>query len=175
MKLIILGAGGYGKVIHDLALRSNRYSEIYYLDDNCTDERVIGKCADFEKYIADDTDFYPAFGDNEYRLAWLDRFDSANAKVLTLIDETAYVAPSAMIEKNTIVLPKAIVNSDSTVKRGCIINCGSIVDHDCIIEEGVHISIGAIIKSENRVPRLMKVEEGTVINNRFYSLEEDKK
>ncbi len=175
MRLIILGAGGYGKVVHDLALRSGKYTEILFLDDNSDEDGVIGKCADYEKFINDDTVLYPAFGNNEYRLLWLEKFKARKIGVLSLIDETAYIAPTAKIEIGTIVLPKAIINSGSVVKRGCIINCGSIVDHDCIIEEGVHISIGAIIKSENRVPRLMKVEAGTVINNRFYSLEEDKK
>lgn len=47
MQLIILGAGGYGRTVADIARQSGRYSEIHFLDDNSTDTLVIGKCADY--------------------------------------------------------------------------------------------------------------------------------
>jgi len=66
------------------------------------------------------------------------------------------------------VLPKAIINTGVVVNTGCIINCGAIIDHGCVIENGVHICLGAIVKAENRIPKCMKVEAGTVIENRTY-------
>lgn len=137
MQLIILGAGGYGRTVADIARQSGRYSEIHFLDDNSTDTLVIGKCADYMNFISPSIEIYPAFGNNDGRLQWIEKIETAGGIVPTIIHNTAYVSPEATIEHGTIVLPKAVVNTGVTVKQGCIINLGAIVDHGCIIEEGV--------------------------------------
>ncbi|MBQ7338980.1 MAG: hypothetical protein IJW40_11095 [Clostridia bacterium] len=170
MKLIILGAGGYGRTVADIARQSGRYTEVCFLDDNETDELVIGKCSDYINCISPDTELYPAFGNNEGRLQWLERLEAAGANIPTIIHDTAYVSPEATVGGGTVVLPKAIINTGVVVNRGCIINCGAIIDHGCVIEDGVHICLGAITKAENRIQRCMKVEAGVVIENRTYSV-----
>ena len=47
MRLIILGAGGYGRTVADVAAQTGDYDEIRFLDDNSQTADVIGKCADF--------------------------------------------------------------------------------------------------------------------------------
>lgn len=49
------------------------------------------------------------------------------------------------------------------MSKGCIINLGAIVDYGCILEEGVHICLGAIVKGENRIEGLSKIETGEVV------------
>lgn len=173
MKLIVLGAGGYGRTVADIARQSGQYSAVYFLDDNAEDALVVGKCADYVNYISPDTVIYPAFGNNGARLQWIERLEAAGASVPTLIHGSAYVSPEAAVGTGTVVLPKAIINTGSTVKRGCIINCGAIIDHGCVIEEGAHICLGTIVKAENQIPQCMKVEAGAVVENRTYPLKGD--
>ena len=66
------------------------------------------------------------------------------------------------------ILPKALVNTDVVVERGCIINLGAMIDHGCVIEEGVHICLGGIVKAENRVKALTKIEAGEVVEARTW-------
>ena len=73
MHLIILGAGGYGRTVADVAAQTGQFDEISFLDDNSTVLDVIGKCAEFERFRDGQTAFYPAFGNNEGRLKWLYR------------------------------------------------------------------------------------------------------
>mgnify|MGYP002605572954 CR=1 FL=1 len=49
MRLIILGAGGYGRTVADIAAQTGQFDEISFLDDNSTARDVIGKCAEFER------------------------------------------------------------------------------------------------------------------------------
>lgn len=165
-KLIILGAGGYGQTIADVAEQTGKYDEISFLDDNS--DKAINTCDNFMNYLSDDTDFYPAFGNNEARVTWLHRLMESGCNIPTIIHPTAYVSPKAQIMVGTTVLPNAVVNTGCLVKMGCIINCGVIVDHGCILEEGVHVCLGAIVKAENHIPMYMKIEAGMVINNRTY-------
>ncbi len=171
MKLIILGAGGYGQTIADVAEQLGY--EVSFLDDNSdkatdTVHKAIGTCTNFAQYIGADTSFYPAFGNNESRVAWLEKLVAAGCTIPTIIHPTAYVSPKAHVYPGTSILPGAIVNTECIIKSGCIIDCGAIVDHECTLEEGVHVCLGAIVKAENHLPRCMKVEAGMVIGNREY-------
>ena len=170
MRLIILGAGGYGRTVADVAIQTGQFDTICFLDDQSTAKDVLGKCAEFERFRDEQTVFYPAFGNNETRLDWLNRLKAVNCAVATIIHPLAYVSPTAQIEEGTAILPHAIVNTNCIVRSGCIVNCGAIVDHGCILEEGVHVCLGAIVKVENRIPQCMKIEAGEVVQNRTYPL-----
>lgn len=170
MRLIILGAGGYGKTVFDVASQSGRYETISFLDDNSKDIRVVGKCGDYEGFINSDTEIYPAFGNNTGRLEWIDRIIEKGGCVPTLIHSSAYVSPTASVGVGTVVLPKAVINTDTQVQKGVIVNCGAIIDHGCIIGEGVHVCLGAVVKAENRIPAAMKIEAGEVVENRKFPL-----
>ena len=156
-KLIILGSGGYGRTVYDIAEQLG-YS-ITVLDD-ADEEHPL---ASFSSYIDDDTEFIPAFGNNEFRLQWINRIEEADGKLATLLHPSAYVSPKAQVSAGCVILPGAIVNTGSKVGKGCIINLGVTVDHDVVIEDGVHLCLRCIVKGENRIPRCEKIEAGEII------------
>ncbi len=156
-RLIILGSGGYGRTVYDIAEQLG-YS-IIVLDD-VDEEHPL---ASFSRYINDDTDFIPAFGNNEFRLQWMKRIEEAGGKLAILIHPTAYVSPKAQISDGCVILPEAIVNTGSQVGKGCIINLGATIDHDVVIEDGVHLCVRCIVKGENRILRCEKIEAGEIV------------
>lgn len=170
MRLIILGAGGYGRTVADVAAQTGWYDEIRFLDDHSNAPNVMSSCCDFTQMIDDETAFYPAFGNNEVRMGWLHRLMESGCNIPTIIHPTSYVSPTARVMLGTVILPHAIVNTDCEIKAGCIVNCGAIIDHGCVLEEGVHVCLGAIVKAENRIPHCMKIEAGEVVQNRTYPL-----
>lgn len=162
--LIILGSGGYGHTVADVAEQLGY--NILFLDDSLPRHEL----SSFSSYIDDQTEFIPAFGNNAFRMEWCDRITQAGGKLATLIHPTAYVSPKAAINSGTVILPHAVINTDVVVERGCIINLGAIIDHGCIIEEGCHICLGAIVKGENHLPRCIKIEAGEVVERGQYPL-----
>jgi UDP-3-O-[3-hydroxymyristoyl] glucosamine N-acyltransferase len=163
MRLIILGAGGYGHVIEDIAIQSEKYEEILFLDDNSQD-----KCSTFIQYKKEDTEFYPAFGNNAIRMEWLRRLEENQCRIASFIHLKAYVSPKAKIEAGSVLLPFSVVNTNTVIGKGSIINCGAIIDHDCIIREGCHICLNATIKANNTIPACTKIEAGEIIENNTY-------
>ena len=163
-RLIILGAGGYGRTVADVAYQLD-YSTIV-LDDADSAHPL----SSFQSYINPSTSFIPAFGNNAFRMEWINRIEVSGGKVATLIHPTAYVSPTATINPGTVILPHAVVNTDVAVGKGCIINLGAIVDHGCMLEEGVHICLGAIVKGENRIEKYSKIEAGEVVERGQYPL-----
>lgn len=156
-KLIILGSGGYGRTVYDIAEQLD-YS-ITVLDDADEEHPLTS----FSLYIDDDAEFIPAFGNNEFRLQWMERIEEAGGKLATLIHPTAYVSPKAQISDGCVILPGAIVNTGSRVGKGCIINLGATIDHDVIVEDGVHLCVRCIVKGENRILRCEKIEAGKIV------------
>ena len=170
MRLILLGAGGYGRAVADVAAQTGEYSDIRFLDDNSHAPDVLGACCDYSQMMDDETAFYPAFGNNETRMNWLHRLMESGCRLPTIIHPTAYVSPTATVMPGTVIMPHAIVNTGCEIKAGCIVNCGAIIDHGCVLEKGVHVCLGAIVKAENRIPQCMKIEAGEVVQNRTYPL-----
>ena len=156
-RLVILGAGGYGRTVKDVAEQLG-YTAIV-LDDADPDHPL----SSFQSYINPTTYFIPAFGNNSFRLEWINSIEERGGQLSTLIHPTAYISPTATISLGTVILPHAIINTDVVVGKGCIINLGAIVDHRCILEEGVHICLGAIVKGENRIEKCSKIEAGEVV------------
>lgn len=69
-RLVIVGAGGHGKVIADIAIK-NGYQDISFVDDNAVDEcinySIIGRSSDLERLNDGKTDFVIAIGNNMTR------------------------------------------------------------------------------------------------------------
>ena len=157
MRLIILGAGGHGKVVADLAEQTGKYEEISFLDDNSQDVEVLGKCSQYLKFRSADTEMYPAFGNNTTRVQWENKLLEAGIRLAKIIHPLAYVSPLAEVTSGCVIMPYAVIN------------IGAMVDHDCILEEGCHLAPGAIVKGENHLPAGMKIDSGEVVPLQYYS------
>lgn len=168
MKLLILGAGGYGKTVADVAQQLGCFEWIGFLDDGRAGTDILGKCGEYGAFCDEDTAVYPAFGNNAIRMDWMRRLMAAGVKIPTLVHPAAYVSPRATLGVGTVVLPKAVVNTGVQVGCGCIVNIGALIDHDTVVEDGVHLAPGAIVKAENRIAAGSKIESAQVVENRQY-------
>lgn len=88
MKLVILGSGGYGHTVEDVALQLG-YDQIIFLDDSLPGYLPNS----FSSYISDDTVFITAFGNNKFRMEWIYKLQSAGVVLATLIHPSSYISP----------------------------------------------------------------------------------
>jgi sugar O-acyltransferase (sialic acid O-acetyltransferase NeuD family) len=144
--LMLIGAGGHGKVCADIASKQNKWDSIYFLDDNintstCIGYKVVGKIDDFTKF-ADEAEFFVSIGNNAIRSSILKRLESSGIEIASLIHPNAIVGLDVSLGKGTVVMPGVVINASAKIGKGCIINTGSSVDHDNVISDYVHISPG---------------------------------
>ncbi len=164
-RLIIVGAGGHGKVIADNAIK-NGYTDIFFVDDNSTGEcmgfSVTGTCADIEKFNDGNTDFVIGIGNNTTRKMIAEKYD---VNWITLIHPSAQIAVNASIGKGTVVMAGAVVNACATVGEHCIINSSAVVEHDNLLKDYVHISPGVKLGGTVAVGEQTHIGIGATVSN----------
>jgi UDP-N-acetylbacillosamine N-acetyltransferase len=162
-RLLIIGAGGHGKVAADCAELTKGYSEIGFLDTGFPalkqvgNWQVFGDGDDLSHFVDPDTCFFVAVGDNHARAKLMARLHIAFGKLETLIHPFAVVSQYAEVGEGTLVCANVTINIGAIIGRGCIINTAASVDHDCEIEDYVHLAPGT------RLAGNIKVGEGTFV------------
>lgn len=163
--LVIIGAGGHGRVIADIA-QKNGYTDICFVDDRISSGAmmfpVIGTSSDINGLNDGKTDFVVAIGDNRTRKKIAEKYA---VNWVSLIHPSAQIALGAKIDKGTVVMANAVINACASVGRHCIVNSGAIVEHDNEIEDYVHLSPRVALGGTVRVGAQTHIGIGATVSN----------
>lgn len=164
-RLIIIGAGGHGKVIADNALK-NGYQSICFVDDHATGDvvgfPVIGTCSEIEALNDGNTDFVIGIGNNTARKAIAETYP---VHWVSIVHPSAQIGFDVRIGTGTVIMSNAVVNVSAIIGEHCIINTGAVVEHDNVIEDYVHISPRAALAGTVRVGTLTHIGIGATVRN----------
>ncbi|HVF10863.1 MAG TPA: acetyltransferase [Abditibacteriaceae bacterium] len=146
--VLILGAGGHGKVVADILLLCGA-NIIGFLDDDpqitgstCLGLPVLGTINEYAQYAPEG--LVLGIGSNQVRQAVVKRLGAeADHLWLNAVHPGATVAASAVLGKSVVIAAHAVVNPDSIVGDHVIINTASSIDHDCRISDFAHIAPGS--------------------------------
>jgi UDP-perosamine 4-acetyltransferase len=159
MDIIIIGAGGHGRVVLEILRAAGKYRAIGFLD---SDPSLAGT------EVAGLPVFGPvnqmgklrhqkikaaivAIGDNRTRRSYARLLDDQGMELINAIHPSACISPSAKIGHNVVIAPGAIVTTEATIADSVILNTGCCVDHECEIGEAVHICPTAALAGRVRV------------------------
>ena len=161
-RLLILGAGGFGHMIQEMAGLLG-YEEAVFLDDAVKGADVVGKCCDYRAFVKEYDTAVAALGDNGMRLYWTEKLMEAGYYVPAMIHPTAVISPSAEIGNGTFVMQRAVVNTNTVIEHGVLINSGAVVDHDSYVACGAHVGLNSVVKANCNIESRRKVEAGEVV------------
>ena len=167
--LLILGAGGHGKVVLDVAESMKCYKIIHFLDDGkevgaeVLGHQVVGKVSECYLHSRNYTDAIVALGNNEVRLELTKRLQELGYHIPIVVHPTSVVSQYASIKEGTVIMPQAVVNADSRIGKACIINTGTIIEHDCMVGDGTHIAYRAVLGGEAKVGDEVLVDIGEIV------------
>lgn len=164
-RLVIVGAGGHGRVLADSALK-NGYTDICFVDDHAKGEvigfPVVGIVRDLERLHDGRTDFVIGIGNNAVRKVIA---ESYSVPWVSVVHPSAQIAFNAVIGTGTVIMANAVVNACSTIGEHCVINSRAVVEHDNVIGNYVHLSPGAVLGGTVKVGALSLVGIGAVVKN----------
>jgi sugar O-acyltransferase (sialic acid O-acetyltransferase NeuD family) len=171
-KLLIIGAGGHGKVVADIALKLNRWKSISFLDDSeniksALGLKVIGKSRDVVKYI-NDYEIFIGIGNNIIREKLFNQLESMNVDMPTIIHPNTIIGSDVQIGLGTVVMGGAVINCSTTIGKGCIVNTGATIDHDNKIADFVHVSPGVHLAGNVKIGKSTWIGIGSTVSNNIH-------
>lgn len=168
-RLLIIGAGGHGRVIADIALKMKKWKSISFLDNDRSimssmEIAVIDKSDNATHYIREN-DIFVAIGSNTIREEVQKRLEAEGASIPVLIHPMAVIGEQVELGVGTAVMAGAVINCCTKIGKGCIINTGSTIDHDNYIEDYVHISPGVHIAGTVKIGKGTWLGVGSIVSN----------
>ena len=175
-KLLIIGAGGHGRVAADIAIKMKRWKKITFLDDDqnllfSMGIKVIGITNDVFKYTRNH-DIFVAIGNSKTREKIQNSLEHKGANIPILIHPNAIIGEKVEIGTGTVVMAGTVINCCSKIGKGCIINTGVTIDHDNIIENFVHLSPGVHTAGTVQIGKGSWIGIGAVISNNLNIISE---
>ena len=168
-KLVIIGAGGHGKVAADIALKMNKWEQIEFLDDieglrksmgieiSGKTDRAVSKINEYDLFVA--------IGRSEIRVQKQNYLEKSGASIPVLIHPNAVIGTDVKIGKGTVIMAGAVINSCTQIGKGCVINTSSSVDHDCKVGDYTHICPGVNVAGSVVIGNNSWIGIGSTISN----------
>lgn len=150
-EIVILGAGGHGRVVLDILRATGRYRPVGFVDANADlrGQRVDGLEVLGDASLLEDLaqegigGVIVAIGDNAVRRKYAERAAELNLELVNAIHPSANIAGTATVGRNVVIAAGALVCAHCRIGDSVILNTGCIVDHESIIANAAHICPGA--------------------------------
>jgi sugar O-acyltransferase (sialic acid O-acetyltransferase NeuD family) len=167
-KIAIIGAGGHGKVIGEIALLNN-YNTINFFDDKINDIKdfpftIFGNLDYLKDNLKDYDAFFVAIGDNHARYSKIQWLKKQKVNITSLIHPKSTISKFSLLGIGTCVMANAVVNAGTLIKEGVIINTSSSIDHDCVIEDYAHISPNCSLSGNIKIGKFSHLGSGTSVH-----------
>ncbi len=168
-KIAILGAGGHGKVVGEIAYL-NKFEVIDFYDDIkfSTKEnfpfQILGTSKDFKNNLKKYDACFLAIGNNKIRYEkniWLGK---SNQKLVNLFHPNSFISKNTIIGKGNCVMANAVINIGSSIGNGVIINSSASIDHDCIVQDFAHVSPNCSLSGNVNVGKFTHVGTGSSVH-----------
>ena len=160
-EVVIIGAGGHGRVIADMVKKSGDVI-LGFLDDNENAVgNILGKVGECIKYK--DCFFVIGIGNNEVRRKIAKTYPEL--KYYTAIHPAAIVGENCKIGEGSCIMAGTVISPGASIGKHCIINTNSTVEHDNVLEDFVHISPGAVLCGTVEVGNGTHVGASAVVRN----------
>ena len=154
MRILIVGAGGQGRVVADALLQTRRAGDagraVGFLD---ADEDLHGRTQlgipiiggmEALGTVAHDA-VVVAIGDNATRRLVTLSAEVRDRQLITVRHPASIVAPDVVIDAGTMISANATIVTGTRVGRGCIVNTGCVIDHDSTIGDWAHVAPRAVL------------------------------
>ncbi len=159
MQVLILGAGGHGKVVLDVMRAAGEHKPVGFVD---ADPSLAGKRVGGIPVLGPPNQLrklrqqkiaraFVAIGDNRTRQQYMAMLRENGFELVNAIHPSATVSVTAVLGENVLVAAGAVVGTESRVADGVIVNTAAVVDHECEVDECAHLCPGSHLAGRVRI------------------------
>ncbi|MEJ6788923.1 NeuD/PglB/VioB family sugar acetyltransferase [Brevundimonas sp. BR2-1] len=170
--LVVVGAGGHGRVVADALLAQGR-TVLGFADPGAKGASglpgldIIGADDSLDPQGGYDlVNGIGGTGDSagrDLRRRVQTRLEALGFRFAGVRHPTAFVSPHAVIAEGVQLMPGAMIQAGAVVGTGVIINTGAIIEHGCRIGAFTHCASGAILCGDVEVGEGSHIGAGAVI------------
>ena len=152
LPIVLLGAGGHGRVLLDILLQQSyevlaiadpAFKKIQSLTNiPLIDDQAVVKYSPDEVLLVNGLG---SVGDTGKRQHLYEYFKTRGYKFATVTHASAVISPRTELGEGVQVMAGAIVQTSVNIASNSIINTKATVEHDCTVGAHVHIASGAIL------------------------------
>ncbi len=157
-RVVILGAGGHGKVVLEVLRRQDTAEVVGFLDDDprthgsqVSGAPIIGPISLLSDLAAQGVGFFvAAIGDNRVRAEKFRLGQELGLRPWDAIHPQTIMASDAEAGPGLQMLPGAIINPAARLGQNVVLNTGCIVEHDCRVDDhcflGPRVALGGNVE-----------------------------
>ena len=167
-KLLLIGAGGFGRVTSELARQSY---ECAFIDDGVEtgteicDIPMIGHTENLRELCGEYKNLVVTIGDNVVRERIYDLAKGIGYSFPNLISPSAYISPYAQLGWGCVILNNAVVQNGSIVGNGVLINPGVEIHHDSSVGDYDLIYTNSVIRTYAKVGKSVRIGSNVTVCN----------
>jgi len=159
MDVILIGAGGHGRVVLDILRAGGVHNPIGFLD---ADPQLAGQAINGVAVLGQ-INLLPklksqkikgaiiCIGDNPARRSYARKLVGQGFELLNAIHPASHVSSMAKLGRNVVVAAGAVICTDARIGDSAIINTSAVVDHECEIGQAAHICPAAALAGRVRI------------------------
>ena len=181
--LIIIGARGWGREVYAAAMGTKAYRDgefdIKGFLDSKADafEGLRGSyppilCAPEDYEIQKDDVFFVAMGEPQWRKHYAELMAAKGAKFMSVICDSAYVYPTALVGEGTFIGGSTVVSDNVTIGKHAMVHGFCTLGHDAVVEDyasiGAYVFLGGYVhvgKCSNMAPKSMIIRQKGIGEN----------
>jgi sugar O-acyltransferase (sialic acid O-acetyltransferase NeuD family) len=187
--LVIVGAGGHGRVMLEL-VRALGIEPLGFVEPSASADdpsrivdglRIVGDLETERGWRDGATDFIAALGDNDARRRSFGRCLALGLRPMRAVHPRAIVLGGATVDPGAMVCAGAIVGVGAWVGPNAILNTGATLDHDgrvgahahlapgahlggrVVVDEGAFVGVGAAVRDGCRIGAWSLVAGGAMV------------
>ncbi len=153
MNVVIIGAGGHGRVVLDVLRAMGKFHISGFIDADAGKSGgelmglpILGPIHLLQKLRKQDVRVaIVAIGYNRIRRTYADQVLEAGLELITAIHPSAVISQTAKIGRDVLIAAGAIIGTEARIADDVIINTGAVIDHECQIARAVHIGPAAAL------------------------------
>lgn len=167
-KLLLVGAGGFGRVVSELARQTY---DCAFVDDGVEIGTVIcgipvvGHTETLQELFAEYKNLVIVIGNNTVRERIYDKAARIGYYFPNLIVQSAYISPYAKLGWGCVILNNAVVQNGATVGNGVLLNPGVEIHHDSSVGDYDLIYTNSVVRTYAKVGKYVRIGSNVTICN----------
>jgi sugar O-acyltransferase (sialic acid O-acetyltransferase NeuD family) len=159
MDVVLIGAGGHGRVVLDILLAAGIHKPIGFLD---ADPQLTGQTVGGLPVLGQ-INLLPklkaqkvkaaiiSIGDNLPRQRYFKKLSDQGFELVNAIHPASHISPTVEMGRNIVVAAGAVICTDAHIGDSVIVNTSAVIDHECRIGRTVHICPSATLAGRVQV------------------------